>query len=648
MHPSVDQFKTDLTTVYYVANKPPLQKEFLEHLVSSLAGHYQLHVDGTPDEAYDLFLEASLKGLTAFTQRIDPRCLEQPAEHTLFKTWHLIDEFLGASGKNGFVPSAATHSAYSGLAEPFRDVRAYFRSHGKFHCIYPDDYLHEPVKDYVFYPIVSNYGYDEKESRRAVKEAQRKYEKAKREAERKYEREKKEYEKRYKELWDAVDDFQSVFLGTPLFDWHPLTIFPCYQLQRPFPIPPSTRFLGTWIIGNPNKGKTNLLRYLVLSDIQESGASVIIIDSKGNLIDTFKKLDTLKDRLVILDPTNGALAINPLHIGKGIHAIELMEYLFGALVESGQLTGLQSTLFRQLLFLLQAVPNSTIHTLREILVKGIGPYAPYAEGLRDDRRTFFLDGTKQNPAPFDSPTYKETRNQLMWRIDNVLSNQFMYDMLATKTTKIKLGQLMDAGKVIIIDNNERKLGASGAEFLGRFFIALIRAAALERTERKASQKKPCYVYLDECHNVIQRDPKINEILDECRDQKIAMIMAHQRMGQVEDTVLDGLVNCGIKFINVDQDAPHLAARLKTEKSLNLPIGTFAAQVRGNGQDVQSLQVPEIAINDDYTLAGWPVMTRAAYGQLLTEMRVKYTSEPLATPPATAPAPTPPPKTESRH
>ena len=151
-------------------------------------------------------------------------------------------------------------------------------------------------------------------------------------------------------------------------------------------------------------------------------------------------------------------------------------------------------------------------------------------------------------------------------------------MLSALKTKLDIGTEMNAGKIILIDNSKQKLGDEGAEFFGRFFIALVLAAAQQRAGRPQSDKLPCYFYIDECQNVIRRDEKISTILDECRSQKIAMIMAHQRSAQITSpNVLDALANCAIRMANSDDEAKYLADKLRTIDRLH-PL-TAARDVR---------------------------------------------------------------------
>jgi hypothetical protein len=192
---------------------------------------------------------------------------------------------------------------------------------------------------------------------------------------------------------------------------------------------------------------------------------------------------------------------------------------------------------------------------------------------------------------------------------------------------------MDAGKIIIVNNSKALLGDEGAEFFGRFFIALILAAAQQRAGRRPEQKLPVYCYIDECHNVIARDPKIATILDECRSQRIALILAHQRSAQLTAPVLDAVVNCGVRFANSDDEAKFLADKLRTTTDFlyNLPRGRFAAFVRDLTPHALALNVPYI------DLSALPQMTAAEQRAIRERMRAEfsYTPQPKPAPPEPA-------------
>lgn len=387
----------------------------------------------------------------------------------------------------------------------------------------------------------------------------------------------------------------------------------------PFSLPDEQRFSGHWIIAPPGRGKTTLLHAMFLDDANRD-ASIIVMDSKGDLINPLKELAAVEDRLVLIEPDpNFPLALNPLDIPKAnvAHTVSLLEYVFSALLEA-KMTALQMTLFRSVLpALVEVVPNATLETFRDVIENGTGRYKEYIAKLSPDLKDFF---TRQ----FDSKTYTETRQQLVWRLQFLMTNPIIKQMFSALKTKLDIGKEIDAGKIILIDNGKQRLGDEGSEFFGRFFIALVLAAAQQRAGRPASEKLPCYFYIDECQNVIRRDEKISTILDECRSQKIAMIMAHQRTAQITSAnVLDALSNCAIRMANSDDEAKYLSEKLRmdTDTLRSLPRGTFATFVR-------DLTRTGIALSIPYTdLAKLPKMTAVEQVAIRERMRAQFSFSP---------------------
>ena len=80
-----------------------------------------------------------------------------------------------------------------------------------------------------------------------------------------------------------------------------LTLRPgAYLVVAPFTIEPKRWFEGTWIIAPQGRGKSNLLRNLILDKL--SDACVIIMDAKGDLINSFQRHAAIKERLYSRDP----------------------------------------------------------------------------------------------------------------------------------------------------------------------------------------------------------------------------------------------------------------------------------------------------------------------------------------------------------
>src|SRR5207253_1378624 len=100
-------------------------------------------------------------------------------------------------------------------------------------------------------------------------------------------------------------DLVAAYLSnTPFFD---LLTTPVH-----FSLPDDQRFSGHWIVAPPGRGKTTLLHAMFLDDLMRD-ASIIVMDSKGDLITPIKELAAVKERLVLIEPDpDFPLALNPL------------------------------------------------------------------------------------------------------------------------------------------------------------------------------------------------------------------------------------------------------------------------------------------------------------------------------------------------
>lgn len=341
------------------------------------------------------------------------------------------------------------------------------------------------------------------------------------------------------------------------------------------------------------------------------------MDAKGDLINSFKEHAPIKDRLVLLNPDERfPLAINSLQIG---HSTEFLEYIFQLL--NTEMTTNQSTLLSLVLTLCTQIPNANLETFRDILQSGWKKYEPYVRQLKKRDQDFF-------DLEWDSPLYKSRRPEVLARLRALMATPALDEMLQSTETKVDIGKLMDAGKVVLINNNYELLGDKGAEFFGRTFIALIWAAARKRSQR-AGAKYPVFFFIDEAHLTISNDTKVSTILQQCRSQKIAMIFAHQEVQQIKnEDVKAALTNCAIKFVNPTGETSQLAPRLNTTKEFleDLKQGQFATYVLDKTRSAVAVTVPLVADTDNH-LINAPRLSRSESDELIRQSRLLYCYQP---------------------
>jgi hypothetical protein len=395
-----------------------------------------------------------------------------------------------------------------------------------------------------------------------------------------YERRLKEYQKAETQLWDEQTLTQRTFWNSALY--HYADSFLPEPVTNSFNMPVAQRFAGTWIVAPPGRGKTNLLHTLIAED-RKQFCTIVLMDSKGDLINAYRGLPDV----VIIEAST--VQINPFQLGSSTRTLDFLEYIFSALLET-KLTPKQTTLFRCVLALMLRIPNATIETFRRVLVHGWKEYQDAVMELDESNRDFFfVEGRK---SEFDGGQYNETKQEVLQRLRLLVSNDYLKQIFTVPHSNINFFELLDSRKTIIIDNSKDELGENGAEFFGRFFVAMVWMAAVSRSRQKQTDKVPVYFYIDECHTVIKRDTKVTTILDECRSQKIALILAHQRITQIEPNVIDALNNCAIRMANSDDDAESLAKRFRVDApALRLPVGQFACFVRDKTPQAVTINVP---------------------------------------------------------
>jgi hypothetical protein len=382
----------------------------------------------------------------------------------------------------------------------------------------------------------------------------------------------------------------SAFLVSGYLGNTPLEGF--FRSELPFAIPFPARFEHTHVIGGTGQGKSQLLQFLIHHDLVRAkgdNRSVIVIDSQGDLIRTVSQLQyfagALADRYVMIDPTDieHPVALNmfdfnrsrlsgygPLDREKILNAtVELYEFFFGALL-GAELTQRQGLIFKYLARLLIEIPGATIHTLRELMENGEA-FVPYMEKITGASRSFFA-------TRFFDASFRETKKQILARLWGVLSNTALERMFSHKESKVDLFDLMNSGKIIFINTAKDLLGQDGAAIFGRFFIALISQAAIQRSAIPAHERNPCFVYIDEAQDYF--DENIGNLLTQARKYKVGLVLAHQSLDQLGPELRGSvLANTTIKFAGgvSAKDATTVANELRTEPEFVL------AQKRGQKQ-----------------------------------------------------------------
>lgn len=456
---------------------------------------------------------------------------------------------------------------------------------------------------------------------------------------------------------------------TPFLDFYSATL--------PFAIPRQSRFEHLHLVGGSGHGKTQCLQLFILEDLAraaEEKFGFALLDSQGDLIQKLTRLDvfnpdrgTLADRLLLIDPNDLShpVALNlfdshldrftnfdPVEQEKIFHGVlELYRYIFSSLL-GAELTQKQGVVFTNLARAMLALPHPTIFTFYDFVEDG-RQFRDSIEQLDTIPRRFFQ-------TQFFTPTYSETRKQIITRLLGILSQPVFEKMFGSEQNKIDLFGAMNAGKIIVINTAKDLLKSEGSTMFGRFFIAALSQATQARAALPEKDRTPFHLYIDEAQEYM--DYKTAELFNQGRKYRVGVSIAHQNLDQLTTEIRSTLhASTAVKIVGgVNyKDAASFAREMNTTPEFIQGMrkraqGTeFACFVRHHTPRAVSITVPFGILERN------PAMSAPAYMKFLDGNRARVSGAPrLArerayTPPlsgnmagGSAPRETHPPKPES--
>jgi hypothetical protein len=421
-----------------------------------------------------------------------------------------------------------------------------------------------------------------------------------------------------------------------------------FNLEVPFTLPFDARFEHTHIVGGSGHGKTQLLQLLIASDLDEQ-RGLCVIDSQGDLFKNIAHLRLPREKVILIDPNDleYPVALNMFDIRLDAYSgverekilngtIALYEYIFGALL-GAELTQKQGIIFKYLARLMISIPGATIHTLCDLMEHG-ERFKGYMQQLEGTPRRFF-------ETQFFEKSFVQTKKQIAYRLYGLLGEPTFERMFSHRRNKVDLFEAMNNGKIVLIHTAKDLLKKDGCQILGRFFIAMIAQAALQRATLSPEERRPFFVYIDEAYDYF--DENIEDLLNQARKYKVGLILAHQNLDQLPQKLEATLMaSASIKFVGGvnSSDARAFAKEMRCDADFlqsmrRYPDHTeFACFIRNHTPKAVRLSVPFGVMED------LPKASEEDYQILLGENRERY-GEPRAEAPVEVVAKVPEPISE---
>ncbi|MBF1032002.1 MAG: type IV secretion system DNA-binding domain-containing protein, partial [Candidatus Nanosynbacter sp.] len=144
------------------------------------------------------------------------------------------------------------------------------------------------------------------------------------------------------------------------------------------------------------------------------------------------------------------------------------------------------------------------------------------------------------------------------------ANPIIRNIIGQPKSTFNIRQIMDEGKILIVNLSKGLIGEDNAAILGSFLVTKIQLAAMSRSDiPDVRDRRPFYLYVDEFQNFAT--DSFATILSEARKYGLNLTVANQYISQMSDTVRDavfGNVGTMISFRVSADDAPILAKQFE--------------------------------------------------------------------------------------
>ena len=323
--------------------------------------------------------------------------------------------------------------------------------------------------------------------------------------------------------------------------------------ERPVYFGVNDRLRHSYVIGQTGTGKTGLLKNMIIQDIK-NGEGVAFIDPHGNDIEDILAAippERAKD-VIYFDPAYTArpMGLNMLEYDRArpemktfvvdeVYGIFRKLYAdvpeaFGPMFEQYYRNAVQlvvedpesGSTFVEIprVFADAAFRNLKLSRCKNpIIVQFWKKIAEQAQG----------DPSLENVAPY-----------ITSKFDVFLTNDIMRPVVSQEKSAFDFRKIMDEKKIFLANLSKGRLGDRNPSLLGLILVSKFLQAAFSRVDTRGDLPV-FYLYIDEFQNFAT--PSIGTILSEARKYKLALIIAHQFIAQLDEKIRDAVVgNVGTK------------------------------------------------------------------------------------------------------
>lgn len=218
------------------------------------------------------------------------------------------------------------------------------------------------------------------------------------------------------------------------------------------------------------------------------------------------------------------------------------------------------------------------------------------------------------------------------KFNTFIANDYTRPILAQSRNTIDFRQIIDEGKILLVNLSKGRIGELNASLLGMIIVGKLTIAAFSRADMPTEKRRDFYLYIDEFQNF--STPSIAVILAEARKYRLCLTVAHQFIAQLKEPIRNavfGNVGNMVAFRVGPDDAKFLVSQFAPVFNENdiMNIDNLNAHIKilVNNQVFPSfnLFVPFPPKGDDAILEEARELSRKKYGRPLADVEAEIYS-----------------------
>ncbi|MEM7296870.1 MAG: DUF87 domain-containing protein [Bacteroidota bacterium] len=295
----------------------------------------------------------------------------------------------------------------------------------------------------------------------------------------------------------------------------------------------------TYIIGKTGTGKSTLLKTLILQDF-ENRHGLALLDPHGDLTAELKTLLPAHRALDLIDfdvPGNWKeLSFNPL-VGVDqenralatSNLLEVFKKIWGAFWGPR----LEHVLRNSLITLLYQ-PKANLGDVLRLLVDNTYRKNAVSRVPFDRVRSFWKTEFEAFPSRMKAEVIAPIQN----KVGAFLTNPILEHILTQDTSMFDLREVMDSGKILLVNLSKGRLGEDVSHLLGALIVSMINSTAMGRADIQEDKRKDFFLFADEFQNFTTS--ALAGMLSELRKYRVGLILAHQFISQLDRDIRDAI------------------------------------------------------------------------------------------------------------